>query len=117
MCMPVVVGDGLPLGFRSWAPGDAIVPGNWNIPVPADTATALLPDALLVPMLAFDRQGYRLGYGGGYYDRTLLALRALKPVIAIGVAYAAQEVAEVPREPFDQRLDYVMTEKETFACG
>ena len=72
---------------------------------------------LLVPMLAFDRRGYRLGYGGGYYDRTLLKLRAVKSIIAIGVAYAAQETPEVPREEFDQALDYIMTEKETFKCG
>jgi 5-formyltetrahydrofolate cyclo-ligase len=93
------------------------VPGIWNIPVPPETSPEVLPDVLLVPMLAFDRRGYRLGYGGGFYDRTLVKLRALKPVLAVGVAYAAQEVAEVLRAPYDQPLDYVMTEAGTFACA
>jgi len=75
------------------------------------------PDVLLVPMLAFDRQGYRLGYGGGFYDRTLEKLRAFKKVWAVGVAYAAQEVDAVPRGAHDAPLDYVMTEQEIFACG
>ena len=117
LAMPVVLGEGLPLTFRKWQPGEPTVPSIWNIPVPAETSPEVLPDVLLVPMLAFDRLGFRLGYGGGFYDRTLAKLRAIKPVIAIGVAYAAQEVAEVPREPSDQPLDFIMTEKETFACG
>jgi 5-formyltetrahydrofolate cyclo-ligase len=115
--MPVVIGEGVPLVFRAWSPGDPTVPGIWDIPVPLETAAAVLPDVLLVPMLAFDRRGYRLGYGGGFYDRTLQKLRALKPVTAIGIAYAAQEMAEVPRGPFDQPLDWIMTEKATFKCG
>ena len=117
VAMPVVVGEGLPLLFRSWSPGEALARGVWGIPVPAEDNAELEPDVLLVPMLAFDRRGYRLGYGGGYYDRTLLKLRAVKSIIAIGVAYAAQETPEVPREDFDQALDYIMTEKETFKCG
>ena len=90
------------------------MPGMWDIPVPAETAPEVLPDVLLVPMLAFDAQGYRLGYGGGFYDRTLEKLRALKPVVAIGVAYAAQEVTEVPHGDHDQPLDLIMTEKGPF---
>ena len=117
IAMPVVIGEGLPLTFRAWAVGEPTVPGIWNIPVPAETAPELLPDVLLVPMLAFDAKGYRLGYGGGFYDRTLVKLRALKPVVAVGVAYAGQEVAEVPRASYDQPLDYVMTENATFTCG
>lgn len=117
LAMPVVIAEGQPLTFRQWQFGEATVPGVWNIPVPPETAAELLPDVLLVPMLAFDRQGYRLGYGGGFYDRTLVKLRALKPVVAIGVAYADQEVPEVLRAPYDQPLDYVMTERETFKCG
>ena len=93
------------------------MPGVWDIPVPLATAPEVLPDVLLVPMLAFDRKGFRLGYGGGFYDRTLAKLRAVKPVIAIGVAYHAQIVDEVPRDAFDAPLDYVMTEQETIACG
>jgi 5-formyltetrahydrofolate cyclo-ligase len=115
--MPVVLGEGLPLLFRRWVPGEATVPGVWKIPVPPETSPEVLPDVLLVPMLAFDRKGYRLGYGGGFYDRTLVKLRALKKVVAIGVAYSAQEVAEVPRADYDQPLDWIMTEKETLKCG
>jgi 5-formyltetrahydrofolate cyclo-ligase len=115
--LPVVVGTGLPLQFRRWTPGDPLVPGMWDIPVPLDDAPEVVPDVLLVPMLAFDRAGYRLGYGGGFYDRTLEKLRTLKRIVAIGVAYHAQMMDEVPRGPHDAPLDYVMTEDETFRCG
>ena len=115
--MPVVMGEGLPLIFRAWNPGEPTVPGIWNIPVPPESAPELLPDVLLVPMLAFDIAGYRLGYGGGFYDRTLVKLRALKPVTAVGVAYADQQVDAVPRAGYDQPLDYVMTERDSFTCG
>jgi 5-formyltetrahydrofolate cyclo-ligase len=115
--MPVVIGQGLPLVFRAWAPGEPTMPGIWDIPAPLETAEEVSPDVLLVPMLAFDRRGYRLGYGGGYYDRTLGTLRALKAIVAIGVAYAAQEMAEVPHGDFDQPLDWIMTEKATTKCG
>ncbi|HMT14743.1 MAG TPA: 5-formyltetrahydrofolate cyclo-ligase [Aestuariivirga sp.] len=116
-CLPVVVKKGQPLEFRAWAPGEALVPGRWNIPQPPEGATVVEPDVLLVPLLAFDRQGYRLGYGGGFYDRTLAGLRAHKSITAIGVAFAAQEVQAVPRESFDEKLDYIMTERECFRCG
>ena len=115
--LPVVVAKNTPLVFRQWAPGDALVLGRWNIKVPPEEAPEVLPDVLLVPLLAFDRKGFRLGYGGGFYDRTLEKLRALKSVTAIGIAYAGQEVDAVPHEDFDQRLDWIMTEKETFKCG
>jgi 5-formyltetrahydrofolate cyclo-ligase len=111
--LPVVVAKNEPLLFRTWPPGSETVPGMWNIPVPPPTAAEVVPDVLLVPMLAFDREGYRLGYGGGFYDRTLAKLRSLKAVTAIGVAYAAQEVPSVPHDVFDARLDWVMTECET----
>ncbi len=115
--LPVVIAKNTPLVFRQWAPGDALVVGRWNIKVPPAEAPEVLPAVLLVPLLAFDRQGFRLGYGGGFYDRTLAKLRALKSVTAIGIAYAGQEVDAVPRDAFDQRLDWIMTEKETFKCG
>ena len=115
--LPVVVAKNTPLVFRQWAPGDALVLGRWNIKVPPEEAPEVLPDVLLVPLLAFDRKGFRLGYGGGFYDRTLEKLRALKKVTAIGIAYAGQEVDTVPHDEFDQRLDWIMTEKETFKCG
>ena len=115
--LPVVIGADQPLLFRAWTPGETLAPGVWDIPIPPETAAEVLPDVLLVPMLAFDRQGYRLGYGGGFYDRTLEKLRAFRRVWAVGVAYAAQEVEAVPRGDHDAPLDYVMTEQETFTCG
>ncbi len=115
--LPVVIAKNTPLVFRQWAPGDALVLGRWNIKVPPEEAPEVVPDVLLVPLLAFDRKGFRLGYGGGFYDRTLEKLRALKRITAIGVAYAGQEVDAVPHEEFDQRLDWIMTEKETIKCG
>jgi 5-formyltetrahydrofolate cyclo-ligase len=115
--LPVVIAKNSPLVFRHWVPGDALVLGRWDIQVPPAEAPEVLPDVLLVPLLAFDREGFRLGYGGGFYDRTLEKLRALKKVTAIGIAYGGQEMDTVPRDEFDQRLDWIMTEKETFKCG
>jgi 5-formyltetrahydrofolate cyclo-ligase len=115
--LPIVIAAEQPLIFRAWAPGDALVPGAWDIPIPTEDAPEVFPDVLLVPMLAFDRRGYRLGYGGGFYDRTLEKLRKLKNVAAVGVAYQAQMVEAVPLGPFDAPLDYVMTEQETFQCA
>lgn len=115
--LPVVTKIGQPLFFRRWFPGEPTVPGKWDIPRPPDDAPVVEPNVLLVPLLAFDRKGYRLGYGGGFYDRTLEGLRAKKRVIAIGVAYAAQEVAAVPVDEHDQLLNFVMTEKELITCG
>ena len=115
--LPVVVAKNTPLVFRQWAPGDKLVPGRWDIKVPPEMAPEVQPDVLLVPMLAFDRRGYRLGYGGGFYDRTLEKLRALKKVTAIGIAYAGQEIDTVPRDSHDQLLDWIMTERESIKCG
>ena len=108
--LPVVVGRNKPLVFRAWAPGEPTVAGTWSIPVPPESAPEVQPDVLLVPMLAFDRAGFRLGYGGGFYDRTLSALRATRAVTAVGVAFAGQEMAEVPREAHDEPLDWILTE-------
>jgi 5-formyltetrahydrofolate cyclo-ligase len=112
--LPVVTADGAPLAFRRWIPGEPTVPGRFGIPVPHEASAELLPDVLLVPMLAFDRSGFRLGYGGGFYDRTVEWLRQVKPVIAVGLAYAAQEVAAVPRGRYDQPLDWIVTELGAF---
>ncbi|MFN3614983.1 MAG: 5-formyltetrahydrofolate cyclo-ligase [Rubrimonas sp.] len=116
LCMPVVVGKGLALQFRAWTPGAPTVTGVFGVEIPADDIPAV-PTLVIAPMLAFDRAGYRLGYGGGFYDRTLAALRAAGPVLAVGLAYAGQEVGEVPREPTDARLDMIVTENEVIACG
>ena len=109
VCVPVVEGAGRPLSFREWRPGCRLVEGPFRVRVPADGA-ALVPDLLVVPMLAFDADLYRLGYGGGFYDRTLAALRAGGGCRAVGFAYAAQEVAAVPREATDAPLDELVTE-------
>ena len=109
--LPVVVGPDQPLRFRAWTPGEALEPGAWSIPVPVEAAPEVEPDVLLVPLLAYDRQGYRLGYGGGFYDRTLDRLRARKPVTAVGVAFAGQEVDAVPHDAHDQPLDWMLTER------
>lgn len=109
--LPIVMTKGAPLTFRAWAPGEPTGRGIWDIHIPLETADELQPDVLLVPMLAFDRRGYRLGYGGGFYDRTLAELRKLKPVVAIGVAYAMQEMDEVPTAPYDEPLDWILTER------
>lgn len=112
--LPVVLGEGQALQFRAWMPGEPTRPGVWDIPIPLESATEVVPDALLVPMLAFDRRGYRLGYGGGYYDRTLAGLRAMKPITAIGIAYSGQEITEVPHGTWDEPLDWIMTERGAF---
>ena len=109
LCVPVIEGKGRPLVFREWWPGCEMVEGTFGAEIPAEGAV-LEPDLLLVPLLAFDALGWRLGYGGGFYDRTLEGLRQRKAVRAIGLAYAAQEVEAVPTEPTDQRLDAVVTE-------
>ena len=110
--LPVMLGAGQPLIFRSWEPGLALVPGGYGTEVPGPERPELRPEVLLVPLLAFDRAGYRLGYGGGFYDRTLARLRAAGPALAVGLAHAGQEVAEVPRDAHDQRLDWIATETE-----
>lgn len=115
-CLPVIQGRGKPLLFRAWRPGDVLEAGSWGIEQPGRTAIEMEPDVLLVPMLAFDQRGYRLGYGGGFYDRTLERLRALKPVIAIGLAFDEQEVETVPTGPHDVRLDWVLTPSGPRKC-
>jgi 5-formyltetrahydrofolate cyclo-ligase len=115
--LPVVIAKATPLVFRAWRPGEALVSGIWDIQVPPESSPEVVPDVLLVPLLAFDAQGYRLGYGGGFYDRTLARLRGLKPITAIGIGFAAQQVDSVPHDELDQRVDYVMTEQATLACG
>ncbi|MGD9658080.1 MAG: 5-formyltetrahydrofolate cyclo-ligase [Methylocystis sp.] len=102
-----------PLVFRAFTPGDDLVKGPFGLSEPAEDRPAYDPDIVFSPLAAFDRRGFRLGYGGGIYDATLSTLRAKKPVVAIGVAYACQEADHVPVEPHDQRLDFLMTEQGT----
>ncbi len=107
--VPVIMAAATPLRFREWGPGVAMVAGEFGAAIPAEDAW-VEPQVLIVPLLAFDARGYRLGYGGGFYDRTLQSLRAKGPVLALGFAFAAQELNAVPIDGFDQRLDAVVTE-------
>jgi 5-formyltetrahydrofolate cyclo-ligase len=112
LALPVVAGRGRPLIMREWVFGEPLIAGVWGIREPKPEAAEVDPNILLVPLLAFDRAGHRIGYGAGYYDLTLAQLRARNPVIAVGLAFAAQEVAAVPATPRDARLDLVLTERE-----
>ncbi|MEQ1717694.1 MAG: 5-formyltetrahydrofolate cyclo-ligase [Hyphomicrobium sp.] len=116
LALPVMVGKGKPLLMRAWTPGDPMEAAQWGIAEPAADKPEVEPDVLLVPLLAFDAAGYRLGYGGGFYDRTLAKLRARKPVIAVGIAYDELEVDAVPRESYDQPLDWVLTPSGPRKC-
>ena len=111
--LPAVLGRGSPLAFRLWRPGDPTRPGAMSIREPLEKAPAVDPDLLFVPLACFDRRGNRIGYGAGFYDRTLARLRAMKPLHAVGVAYGVCETAAVPYETHDQPLDAVVTERET----
>ncbi|KFI30896.1 5-formyltetrahydrofolate cyclo-ligase [Paenirhodobacter enshiensis] len=110
--VPVIVAEAHPLVFRLWSPDCPMIPGAFGAPIP-ETGRPMTPQVLIVPMLAFDRRGFRLGYGGGFYDRTLERLRARGPVTAIGFAFADQEIGTVPTETTDQPLDLIVTERET----
>ena len=110
--LPVVEQPNAPLVFRRWRRGDPLEKGAHEIPVPLTGAEQVTPDILIVPMLAFDSSGYRLGYGGGYYDRTLVELRRQGNPIAVGYAYAGQEISVVPVDALDQPLDWIVTETE-----
>jgi 5-formyltetrahydrofolate cyclo-ligase len=112
LALPAIAGRGKPLIMRAWEFGAPLDRGQWGIREPKPDAPEVEPDILLVPLLAFDRAGYRLGYGAGYYDMTIHRLRALKPITAVGVAFAAQEVPKIPTTPRDERLDLVLTERE-----
>lgn len=109
VCVPVIEGTGLPLRFRAWTPGCAMIEGPFGAKIPRD-GDWITPGIVIVPLVAFTRAGGRLGYGGGFYDRTLQGLRARGPVLAIGFAFAAQEDPALPLEPTDQPLDLIVTE-------
>jgi len=117
LALPVVIGRGKPLEMRAWAFGAPLIEQQWNIKIPPPEAPAVDPDIMLVPLAAFDRTGHRIGYGAGYYDMTIAGLRARKKLVTIGLAFAVQEVAAVPASAHDERLDFVMTERETIGFG
>lgn len=114
IALPVVLAPHRPLLFRVWRTGTRLETGAYGTRHPGTTAATVVPDLVLVPLLAFDRAGFRLGYGGGYYDRTLAALRRRRKVLALGIAFAGQAVAAVPRDRFDQPLDGIVTERGQF---
>ncbi|SEN32196.1 5-formyltetrahydrofolate cyclo-ligase [Roseovarius tolerans] len=114
VAVPVIAGAGLPLDFSLWEPGCALREGPFGAMVP-EVDRFIEPEILIVPLVAFDRAGGRLGYGGGFYDRTLELLRNRRPTLAIGFAYAAQEAETLPLEPTDQPLDMLVTETEVIA--
>ena len=114
--LPVTIARGKPLVFRLWQEGAPHVPGQMGILEPAPENAAVNPDILFVPLAAFDRRGHRIGYGAGHYDCTLARLRAEKSILAVGIAFATQEIAEVPQEAHDARLDFVLTEHELIDC-
>ncbi len=109
IALPVMAAKAAPLKFRAWAPGDPLVSREWGIREPAPDCPVVEPDLLLVPLLLVDNTGHRLGYGGGFYDRTLADLRARRSVVALGVAYDLQMVDAVPQEAYDEPLDRVLT--------
>jgi 5-formyltetrahydrofolate cyclo-ligase len=112
LALPVVAGRGKPLIMRAFAFGDALASGQWGIREPKPEAGEVAPDILLVPLLAFDRNGHRVGYGAGYYDMTIAKFRAMKRITAVGIAYAAQQIDTVPVTPRDARLDLVLKERD-----
>ena len=112
LALPVIVARDHPLIFRAWRPEDGLVRGQYGIFEPSSDAQDVDPDIVLVPLAAFDRAGHRIGYGRGYYDRTLQNLRAMKKITVIGLAFAVQEIEIVPALPHDEQLDCVLTERE-----
>jgi 5-formyltetrahydrofolate cyclo-ligase len=114
LALPAILGRGKSLVFRAWVPGDRLTMGPLGILEPSPAMAELVPDIMLVPLAAFDRLGHRIGYGAGHYDYTLAHLRKAKPITAVGVAFAAQEIRAVPALAHDVALDYVLTEKKTF---
>jgi 5-formyltetrahydrofolate cyclo-ligase len=114
--LPYAADRASPLEFRRWAPDASLAPDAFGIPAPA-FGEAVAPDLVIAPLLAFDRRGGRLGQGAGHYDRTLANLRAAKPVFVLGLGYAGQEVAEIPLEAHDQRLDAILTETDYIEVG
>ena len=112
LCLPRV--EGKEMTFRSWKPGEPLIPGKMNVPEPPASAKERRPDLLLVPLLAFDSDGYRLGYGAGFYDKYLSAARAKRTIRAIGIAYAGQHVERLPRDAHDEPLDAVVTEERVW---
>jgi 5-formyltetrahydrofolate cyclo-ligase len=114
LALPAVTARGRSLTFRAFTVGDRLLLGPLGILEPSPAAAEMIPDIMLVPLAAFDRAGHRIGYGAGHYDHTLAHARKMKPIAAIGVAFAVQEIEAVPALPHDVALDYVLTETQAF---
>ncbi len=117
LALPVVVAKGEPLIFRRWRPGMALDEGGFGTRHPGPEAPELTPEILLVPLLAFDGRGHRLGWGGGFYDRTLARLRARGPIVAVGVAFHGQQMDYIPDTAGDEPVDWVITEEDVLEIG
>ena len=117
VALPVVAGQGQVLLFRSWCPGDQLQPGPFGTAHPTPRAAVVTPTVLLLPLIAFDATGHRLGYGAGYYDRTVGALRKDRAILVVGIAYDEQEVPAVPADRHDQRMDAIITDRRTLAVS
>jgi len=118
LALPVIVGRGHPLIFRLWDAAASLTPaGAYGIPEPGPEAPEVIPDVVLVPLAAFDRRGYRIGYGAGFYDRTLHLLRQNNTILTLGFAFACQEVEAVPIESHDEAVDMMITESAALACA
>jgi 5-formyltetrahydrofolate cyclo-ligase len=113
VALPVIVTPGAPVEFWRWQPGAPLRPGVWNIPVPEER-DLLIPDALIIPLVGFDRSGFRLGYGGGYYDRTIAA--AARRPVCIGLGYASGALPSICPQPHDIPMDVIVTDVEVFAA-
>ncbi|MCY3675107.1 MAG: 5-formyltetrahydrofolate cyclo-ligase [Rhodobacteraceae bacterium] len=110
LCLPVVIERSQPLKFRSWRINDEMIVGDYGVSIPSG-GDWVVPEVIIVPLLAFDEKGYRLGYGGGFYDRTLEKLKREKEVMAVGFAFSGQYCADIPRDEYDYRLDTIVTEQ------
>ena len=113
--LPAMRGFGQPLEFRLWRPGEPLAEAKWGIMEPLPAAE-VFPDLVFVPVAGFDRAGNRLGYGAGFYDRTLKRLRQRQRIVAVGVAYAVQEFSAIPAESYDEKLDFILTDHEWIVC-
>ncbi|MHA7871395.1 MAG: 5-formyltetrahydrofolate cyclo-ligase [Hyphococcus sp.] len=116
VALPVVTGKNQPLAFRAYKPGDDLIDGAYGEMIPAASAPQAAPTIVVAPLLAFTRSGARLGYGGGYYDRTLAVLRDSGDVLAVGYGFGAQEVDAIPLSPLDQPMDWIVTERGAIRC-
>ncbi|MEO1016776.1 MAG: 5-formyltetrahydrofolate cyclo-ligase [Pseudomonadota bacterium] len=118
LALPRMTGREMPLVFHQWRSGDTLISGPMGVQEPASSSNAVAPDVIIVPLLGFDCDGYRLGYGGGFYDRTLAGLRqsGLNP-LSIGLAFDCQRVDKIPREPQDEPLEFIVTEAQIYCCG